>query len=58
MCRFIIIPDSDHMIHNDNPQALSNCIINEFLSFNQKNYKYLPYLSNKECENQLNMKKI
>ena len=52
MCRFIIIPDSDHMIHNDNPQALSNCIINEFLSFNQKNYEYLPYLSNKECENQ------
>ena len=48
MSRLIVIPNSGHIIYNDNPKALANCIINEFLSYDKKDYQFLPYLSEKE----------
>jgi len=47
--KFIEIPDSDHNMHMDNPQALCNAIINELLGGS------LPVLAADEYEEDANM---
>ena len=42
--QFFVVPDSDHNMHMDNPQALANTIINALLDLN------LPVLTLKEQE--------